>query len=68
MTILFKTSKTEAAEVMNAANAGIIQSLDDHTFRYSNGIESLNLRPYIHEGLTWSGMGISDEEEEEYLM
>lgn len=66
--ILFKTSKTEAAEVMNAANAGIIQSLDDHTFRYSNGIESLNLRPYIHEGLTWSGMGISDEEEEEYLM
>lgn len=66
--ILFKTSKTEAAEIMNTANAGIVQSLDDHAFRYSNGIESLNFRPYVHEGLSWSGMGALVEEEEEYLM
>lgn len=66
--VLFKTSKTEAAEIMNTANAGIVQSLDDHAFRYSNGIEALNFRPYIHEGLIWSGMKASGEEEEEYLM
>ena len=66
--ILFKTPKAEATEIINAANAGIVQSLDDHAFRYSNGIESLNFRPYVHEGLVWSGMGTSDEEEEEYLI
>ncbi len=67
--ILFKTSKTEAAEVVNMANAGIVQTLEEHTFRYSNGIEALNFRPYIHEGLSFSGTGgIEKEPEEEYLL
>lgn len=67
--ILFRTSKTEASEIMNLANAGIVQALEEHAFRYSNGIEALNFRPYIHDGLSFSGTGGAEgEAEEEYLM
>lgn len=73
--IMFRTSKNEATFVMGAANAAIVADLDPHSFRYSNGMDSLSFRPYLHQGLSWDGWQISDgevvqciDEEEEYLL
>ena len=59
---------------MSPAEAGLISDLDNHSFRYSNGLESLSFHPYLHPTLSWDGWKLSDEgviaddEEEEYLM
>lgn len=65
--IVFRLSKAEASELMTPANAKMAEALDEHAFRYANGIEALSFRPYTHEGLSWSGMGMAEEKEESYL-
>ena len=72
--LLFRASKADAASIVSPAEAGLISDLDNHSFRYSNGLESLSFHPYLHPTLSWDGWKLSDEgviaddEEEEYLM
>ncbi len=55
--------------------AEYITQLKNHTFRYTNGMENISFRPYLHEGLSWDGWKMDKEgvkkvsvEEDEYLM
>lgn len=73
--IMFRAAKNEAALVIGAANSAVVANLEDHSFRYSNGLDSLSFRPYLHPGLSWDGWQISGgevvnlvDEEEEYLL
>lgn len=73
--IMFRAAKNEAALVIGAANSAVVANLEDHSFRYSNGLDSLSFRPYLHAGLSWDGWQISGgevvnlvDEEEEYLL
>lgn len=72
--ILFRMAKSDAAGVIGSASANVVAELENHSFRYSNGIEALSFRPYLHHGLSWDGWSMSGEaalnsdDEEEYLM
>lgn len=73
--IAFRMSRTDAASVMGAAYAEAVSRLDDHIFRYTNGMDSLAYRPYLHEGLSWAGWSMTggstvcdDSDSEEYPM
>lgn len=73
--IMFRAPRQEAMEVVGSSGAGIISELDDHSFRYTDGIESVSFRPYLHKGLSWDGWKIGDggvvdsfEDEDEYLL
>ncbi len=71
--ILFKMAKADAAGIIGVADANVVSELENHSFRYSNGIDALSFRPYLHPGLSWDGWSMSgemitNEDEEEYLM
>lgn len=71
--ILFRMSKNDAMGIAGSSNANVIAELEDHSFRYTNGIEALTFRPYLHPGLSWDGWSMSgstatSDDEEEYLM
>lgn len=72
--ILFRMPKADAVSINGSAGANDIAELPDHVFRYSNGINAVSFRPYLHPGLSWDGW-MTDEngcvylkEEDEYLM
>jgi len=73
--ILFRTSRQEAMEIVGSTWANTVAGMDDHTFRYTDGIDSVSFRPFLHKGLSWDGWKISEsgdidsyEDEEEYLL
>lgn len=71
--ILFRMAKADAVGIIGSTNANIVAELADHSFRYSNGIDALSFRPYLHPGLSWDGWSmrgniIANDGEEEYLM
>lgn len=73
--LMFRTAKSDAMSIVGTANAGVISELEDRSFRYSDGINCLSFKPYLHPGLSWDGwhMDGSDavnatDEEYEYLM
>lgn len=73
--ILFRLAKAEVASMIGSVEAGIVSELDDHSFRYTNGLDALTFRPYLHPGLAWDGWQMRDNlavnvvnEEDEYLM
>lgn len=73
--IMFRTAKPDAMTVVGTSNAGVISELEDHSFRYTNGLDSLSFRPYLHPGLSWDGWQLSAngvinavDDEEEYLL
>ncbi len=73
--ILFRMARQEAMDIINASESSIISELDDRTFRYTNGIDSVSYRPYLHKGVNWDGWSLGDsgeidsfEEEDEYLL
>jgi hypothetical protein len=73
--IMFRAAKNDAALIIGSANSTVVSNLEDHSFRYSNGLDSLSFRPYLHPGLSWDGWKISGgevvnwiDEEEEYLL
>lgn len=73
--ILFRFAKAEVANVIGSVEASIVSELDNHSFRYTNGLDALTFRPYLHPGLIWDGWQMSDNlavnvvnEEDEYLM
>ena len=73
--IMFRAARNEAAFIIGAANSAVVADLENHSFRYSNGLDSLSFRPYLHDGLSWDGWQISGgevvnlvDEEEDYLL
>ena len=73
--ILFRISKSDAVGLVGSGAASVVAELEKHSFRYSNGLEGLSFRPYLHQGLTWDGWNYDEngvvnsvEEEEEYLI
>lgn len=73
--IMFRTAKNDAVTIVGQANASIISGLEDHSYRYSNGLEALSFRPYLHPGLSWDGWHLCGDcvintfdETEEYLL
>lgn len=71
--ILFRMAKADAASIIGSSSANVVAELENHSFRYSNGIDALSFRPYLHPGLSWDGWSMnenaaSNDEEEEYLM
>ena len=71
--ILFRMPKADAVGIIGSVSANVVAELEDHSFRYSNGIDALSFRPYLHPGLSWDGWFMSgnvvlNDEEEEYLM
>lgn len=73
--IFFRTPRIDANGIVDGNNASIIAELPDHCYRYTNGLDSLSFRPYLHNGIVIDGWQILDngsvdivEEEEEYLL
>lgn len=73
--LIFRTAKADAMSIVGSMNATVVSELEDHSFRYSNGLDSLSFRPYLHEGLSWDGWQLAGgtvvnavDEEEEYLL
>lgn len=71
--ILFRMAKNDAVGIIGSSSANVVAELEDHSFRYTNGIDALSFRPYLHPGLSWDGWSMSggvaaSDEEEDYLM
>ena len=73
--IFFRTPRIDANGIVDSNNASIIAELPDHCFRYTNGLDSLSFRPYLHMGIVidgWqvTGNGTVDivDEDEDYLL
>lgn len=72
--LLFRTAKTDAVEIVGSSGSGVVSELDDHIVRYTNGIDSISFRPFLHKGLEWDGWKIDNDgkldsfEDEEYLL
>ena len=71
--ILFRMAKADASGIIGSSSANVVAELEDHSFRYSNGIDALSFRPYLHPGLSWdgwsmSGSSVASDDDEEYLM
>lgn len=73
--LIFRTAKADAISVVGSGSASVVSELEDHSFRYSNGLDGLSFRPYLHKGLSWDGWQLSGntvvntvDEEEEYLL
>ena len=73
--LIFRTAKADAMSIVGSGNATVVSELEDHSFRYSNGLDSLSFRPYLHKGLSWDGWQLAGgtvvntvDEEEDYLL
>ena len=70
--ILFRMAKNDAVGIIGSSSANVVAELEDHSFRYTNGIDALSFRPYLHPGLSWDGWsmsgGVAASDEEDYLM
>lgn len=71
----FRIAKADAVSLVGGANGSVVSELEAHSFRYSNGLDNLSFRPYLHPGLSWDGWRQEGDtaintidEEEEYLM
>lgn len=53
--VTFRMSKNDANELVGARIARYMAEIPTHSFRYTNGIESVLFRPFLHEGLAWDG-------------
>lgn len=72
--ILFRIPRSDAMMIVGSQIGKLVEELTDHSFRYSDGINTLAYRPYLHEGISWDGWCIDDgkvinsiNEESEYL-
>lgn len=72
--ILFCIPKSDAINLVNSGEAKIVSELENHSFRYNNGLDALSFRPYLHSGLSWDGWNLSSDgvisiiDTEEYLL
>ncbi len=73
--LLLRTPRMDAAEIIGSFQAGEVAELADHVFRYTNGLDNISFRPYLHKGITFEGWRLTEvgvesigDEEEEYLL
>ncbi len=72
--IMFQTAKSEAVGIVNSSFADTVSNLTNHIFRYTNGIDDVSFRPYLHPGICIDGWSVQGQdvvnlsnEEEDYL-
>lgn len=71
--IMFQTAKNEAVGIVSSSFAESVSNLTNHIFRYTNGIEEVSFRPYLHCGLSIDGWSIQGQnavntiDEDDYL-
>jgi len=73
---MFVMPKSDAVMVGGNGEGAVTAGLSGHSFRYTNGVDSVTFRPYLHPGLTWENWKAEDtlemmtgaEEEEELLL
>ena len=71
--IMFQTAKNEAVGIVNSAFAQSVSTLSNHIFRYTNGIDDVSFRPYLHPGICIDGWSVQGQnidkivDEEDYL-
>jgi len=73
--VLFRMTKNEAVSLAVSSDAAVLADLDDHSFRYTDGLDGVSFRPYLHQGLSWDGWQLNngraeltENEEEDYLL
>ena len=59
--IFFRMPRIDASGIVGSQNASIIADLPDHTFRYTNGQDSLSFRPYLHKGIAIDGWQVTKD-------
>ncbi len=72
--IIFRQSKSDLFGITNNYDSDIISKLEGHSFRYTDNLDSLSFRPFLHKGISWDGWLVDDSgsalnnAEEELLM
>ena len=70
--IMFRHPKNDAAVVMRNVNPSTVAELEMHSFRYTDGLETVSFRPYLHKGIIFDGWSVEQVDKkdiyEEYLM
>lgn len=73
--IMFRMSRADGFGIVSSSTSAIVSELENHSFRYSDGLSGLSFRPYLHEGLSWNGWHIEDgsavctpDDEENYFI
>ena len=49
--IFFKAARDDVLDYVKRGEPKSIESMPDHTFRYSNALDAVSYRPYIHPGI-----------------
>ncbi|MCM1540572.1 MAG: FtsK/SpoIIIE domain-containing protein [Blautia sp.] len=73
--VMFRAPKADVFEMVGAQGKDVA-ALGDHSFRYTNGLDSLSFRPFLHAGLSLDGWKVNEDgsvaeevlEEENYLL
>ena len=57
---------------MRNVNPSTVAELEMHSFRYTDGLETVSFRPYLHKGIIFDGWSVEQVDKkdiyEEYLM
>lgn len=59
--IFLRVARMDATGIIDNSNASIIAELPEHCFRYTNGLDSLSFRPYLHSGISIDGWQITQD-------
>ena len=63
--IFFRTPSQDSAVYVRRGESRIIENLPGHTFRYTNPLESVSYRPYLHEQIRVDGWVLRENGEAE---
>lgn len=72
--ILTRLAKLDVSDFITMGETKLLANLQDHTYRYMNGLETLSFRPYLHAHIGIDHTSLDDDgnviiqEEEEYLL
>lgn len=73
--ITFRLPKSDAMDLFGASKSNAVLNLSEHCYRYSNGLDSVSFRPFMHPSLSWDGWVLNGNiiemsvlEEDEYLL
>lgn len=59
--IMFQTPRSEVIGIVNSSMAEEVSDLSSHLFRYTDGLEAVSFRPYLHKGIHIDGWSIPGE-------
>ena len=72
--VLFRIPRADAVELVPSYTATLVSTLTEHCYRYTNRLDSLTFRPFLHPGITFDGWRINKngkiehQETEDYLL